>query len=153
MVKDAVVQAMVSLALIIFASILALAGLGFLVAGGYLYLERYLPPAGAAACTGAGLLLLTMIFVLIAKGLIGRATPGSSGSGSAGNPLESMLRNGQMAGSNAEKVIRDHFPLVAGSAFAAGFAIGVSPEVRSSVGKGLSSAADAAVRAAESASQ
>jgi tetrahydromethanopterin S-methyltransferase subunit C len=68
----AIKQAAFSAGLGIAVLAISLAGLGFLTASLYVLMTRFFPPAGAAAITGAGL-ILAMLIGAIGAGLLKRA--------------------------------------------------------------------------------
>jgi hypothetical protein len=69
----AIKQAAFSAGLGIAVLAISLAGLGFLTASLYVLMTRFFPPAGAAAITGAGLIILAMLIGAIGAGLLKRA--------------------------------------------------------------------------------
>lgn len=133
--QETVAQMLASLALLCFSVLLGLVSVGFLVAGLYLWLETQLDPAAAATITGAVLLALTIIMLMVCKSVASpRKRLVDTGHEKAPEDDLSALLNDvtnlRKASKHAEAVIREHFPVAAASTFTLGFYLGVSPDAR-----------------------
>lgn len=133
--QETVAQMLASLALLCFSVLLGLVSVGFLVAGLYLWLQTQVEPAAAAAITGAVLLALTLIMLMICKSVAAprrrEADPGSEKAPEDDiSALLDDVTNLRKASKNAEAIIRNHFPIAAASTFSLGFYLGVSPDAR-----------------------
>ncbi|MEX0604240.1 MAG: hypothetical protein WD623_12910 [Marinobacter sp.] len=140
--RETLVQAMLSVAILCFSILVGFVGLGFLVAGLYLTLELWYTPAAAAALTGVALLALALLLLLICRAMMG-ARPAALPHSSEGpsDDLSGLMQDAAAmkdASRRLERMIKKNFPLAAGGAFATGFLLGVNPNARHSIGKTLS---------------
>lgn len=139
--RETLIQAMLSLAVLCFSILVGFVGLGFLVAGLYLTLDLWYTQAAAAALTGLTLLVLALLMLLVCRAIM---TPRRSPQRSAEAPtddLTGLLKDAAAmkdASRRLERVLKNNFPVVAGGAFATGFLLGVNPEARHSLVKLLS---------------
>ncbi|WP_404369088.1 hypothetical protein [Marinobacter sp.] len=142
--KETVIQALFSMALLCFSMLVGLVGIGFLVAGLYMGLTHWLQPAGAAAATGLIMLVATLILLAICKALV---TPSKRQGGNPEAPpdeLSGLMREAAALGSvtrQLEHTVQEHKPLVTAGTFAVGFYLGVNPKARRALGRALSDAA------------
>lgn len=130
------------MALLCFSMLVALVGVGFLVAALYMGLTNWLSPAEAAAATGVIMLVVTLILLAICKALVtpSRPKPGDE----PPDEISGLMREAAALGSvtrQLERTVQEHKPLVTASTFAFGFYLGVNPEARRSLGRALSDAA------------
>ncbi|WP_166265741.1 hypothetical protein [Marinobacter caseinilyticus] len=140
MMRDTLLQALLSLAILCLSLLVGMVGLGFLVAGLYLALEQHwLSSAGAAAATGFVLLLLTLAMLVVCRSLV--RSPATTVGRSPPDELSECLRDVEALSRLAkhwEGTLKKHYPLAAGGAFATGFYLGVSPNARHTLGRVLS---------------
>lgn len=113
-------RALITLLMLLFASLAGLAGLGFMVAAIYLALASLLLPVWAAALTGFILLVLALLMLLAIRFWLGGRQQAGASSAPPGNWTVTGLR----------RVIEEHTLLASGGAFSAGFYLGVNPEAR-----------------------
>lgn len=136
MVRETVIQTLLSVAVLLFSLLVGFVGVGFLVAGLYLALETWLPPAGAAATTGFILLLTALIMVLSCRAALSRTPTPEAQPDSIADLLKDAESMSRMT-RHLEGTLKRHFPIAAGSAFAAGFYLGVNPDARHALGRAL----------------
>lgn len=140
--RETLVQAMLSVAILCFSILVGFVGLGFLVAGLYLTLELWYTPAAAAALTGLALLVLALLLLLACRSMMSARPAALPGSTEAPpDDLTGFMRDAAAmkdASRRLERILKKNFPLAAGGAFATGFLLGVNPEARHSIGKVLS---------------
>ena len=141
--KETVVHALFSMALLCFSMLVALIGIGFLVAALYMGLTHWLPPAGAAAATGMSMLLATLILLGICKALVAPSKRKPGAQDAPPDEISSLMREAAALGSvtrQLERTVQEHKPLVTASTFAFGFYLGVNPEARRSLGRAIANA-------------
>lgn len=140
--RETLIQAMLSVAMLCFSILVGFVGLGFLVAGLYLTLELWFTSAAAAALTGLALLVLALLLVLVCRAMMGaRPSAPPHSTDTPTDDLSGLMRDAAAmkdASRRLERILKKNFPLVAGGAFATGFLLGVNPEARHSIGKVLS---------------
>lgn len=141
MMRETLIQAMLSVAVLCFSILVGFVGLGFLVAGLYLTLELWYTPAAAAALTGLALLVLALLMLLVCRAIMAPRRLPQRSAETPTDDLTGLLKDAAAmkdASKRLERVLKNNFPLVAGGAFATGFLLGVNPEARHSLGKVLS---------------
>jgi hypothetical protein len=123
--KRALLQYLVACYLVFVATLLALAGMGFLVAGLYLLLSDYLVTWAAALATGIVVLVVLLVLLLIAT-LVARSgnrdsTAHSTKNGQAelGDLMVELLRKSNFDARDASLL-----------ALVAGILLGASPDLR-----------------------
>lgn len=141
--REALVQAMLSLGMLCFSILVGFVGLGFLVAGLYLTLELWFTPAAAAALTGLALLVLALLLLLVCRAMMSSARPAAPPhfTETQTDDLSGLMRDAAAmkdASRRLERILKNNLPLAAGGAFATGFLLGVNPKARHSIGKVLS---------------
>jgi hypothetical protein len=141
MMRETLVQAMLSVAVLCFSILVGFVGLGFLVAGLYLNLELRYTPSAAAALTGMVLLVLALLILLVCRTIMTPRRPPQRSVEAPTDDLTGLLKDAAAmkdASRRLERVLKNNFPVVAGGAFATGFLLGVNPEARHSLVKVLS---------------
>lgn len=152
--KESVIQALSALMLLCFAVLVGMVGIGFLIAGLYLGLTYWLPPAGAAAATGGLILLAALVLLMLCKAI---ASPGHKPPQEApphSDEFSDLLQDAasvQRLTRQLESRVREHKPLFTAGSFAVGFYLGVNPEARHALGAALKEATAHGVRNAEGA--
>ncbi len=148
--KETVIQALSALVLLCFSVLVGMVGLGFVIAGFYLLLTNWLPPAGAAAATGGLLLLATLVMLLICKALANSShRPSQEAPPDELSGLFQNAASAQRLTRQLESTVREHKPLFTAGSFAVGFYLGVSPEARRALGAALREATAQGMREAQ----
>jgi hypothetical protein len=119
-----------SIALMLIALVAILVGLGYFVFALYLWLDAYLVAPAAAAVSGGIVLFIALFLMLIARALLRRPKRRDL---SAMTPTEAAAQIGGVLGDK----VHGFAGLPAGSslltALVAGFAVGMSPKLRSAL--------------------
>lgn len=139
--RETLVQAMLSVVTLCFSILVGFVGLGFLVAGLYLTLELWYSPAVAAALTGLALLVVALMLLLICRAMMPSHHSPRRSPEAPTDDLSGLMKDAAAmkdASRRLERMVKNHFPLAAGGAFATGFLLGMNPEARHSLGKVLS---------------
>lgn len=124
--KKTVLQYLIACYLFFFVTVLGLVGLGFLVAGLYLYLAEFLVPWGAALGAGLAVLVLALVFLILcwlaAKGPSSKSPPEKEDSAQGGETVEALVKLLENSGISTKEA-----SLVA---LLGGTLLGASPELR-----------------------
>ncbi|MBL8660071.1 MAG: phage holin family protein [Rhodospirillales bacterium] len=135
-----------SIALMVLAAIVMLAGFGFLLAAFYLGLLRFIEPPMAALAVGFSAFMVALILLLIARRssrprrrpLVRRPSDGMAyaaeipGEASGGLEAEAVDLGMRLA-SDGRRLLRSHAKGAALTALCAGLVVGVSPRLRRTV--------------------
>jgi hypothetical protein len=118
-----------SIALMVVALVAVLVALGYFVFALYLWLAEYLVPPAAALVSGAIVLLVALLLVTIARAMLRGSRRRRDVSPLT--PEETAAQLGGLLGDKVQGFANLHRGSSLLTALAAGFAVGVSPKLRS----------------------
>ena len=118
----------ISIALLMIAIITVLIAIGYFAFALYLWLTEYLIPPVAAVASGAIVLLLALVLMLIARGMMRGSRQREHAVPATTNAAETAAQLGTLFGDKAHGLVGVGSSLV--TALLAGFAVGFSPRLR-----------------------
>jgi hypothetical protein len=119
-----------SIALMVIALVAVLVALGYFVFALYLWLAEYLVPPAAALVSGAIVLFVALLLVMIASAML-RGSRRRRRDLASSIPEEAAAELGGLLGDKVQGFANLHRGSSLLTALAAGFAVGVSPRLRS----------------------
>ena len=120
----------ISIALILIALVAAMIAVGYFVYALYLWLAMYLVPPAAAVVAGLIILVLAAVLALIGRGVV-RGSKRRDRDYSSMSAAETAAELGNLFGDKVQGFAQMNKGTSLLTALAAGFAVGVSPKLRS----------------------
>jgi high-affinity K+ transport system ATPase subunit B len=120
----------ISIALMLIALVAALIGVGYFAFALYLWLTNYFVPPAAAVIAGLIVLVVAGLLALIARGML-RGSKRRDRNYMSGTAAETAAELGSLLGDKVESFVHKNRGTSLLTALAAGFAVGVSPKLRS----------------------